>query len=1201
MFRIVIFLFFVFSTVPLSAQFWQEDFGTSATCGIQPADNYMSTNGTWTVESTGANGPTAHNWFIGPREAGMNPGECGSSCLTNSNLENNTLYISEETWNASSGAVFQNSASSETHRRVVSPSIDFSSATDSMGVRLNYIYGGHSSGLCVLEYFDGTVWNDLWTVEETIGACGGAGEWTTVTIPLPTSLNGNANIRFGFRWENTGPLEMPAPELSFALDKFDCSCLSVLEEDIDFANYLDPNQSPNPVIEWDYSECYTTYEEIYYFNDWAIDLFGLSEGTVDLGCTAPVWGTCNPAGISLSAELPGCSQELTVNLLPQEDWVFGPEIWASSSFELSDFEACEGECLDFTFELGWQFDSIIPEYTIEVPGGALHNLEIDTQGEVVVTGQVCFDSPGTYVMSGSFEYCDGTVEGATSEDIVVLPASISPEITTSGDTDICAEDCIEFSIDDIPGGNIEWTFEGGTPSSAVGAQSGLICFDTPGSYSVNVSVDGSGGCGTAEVAGGVTVTDCGEAPVAAFTSDVTTVCMGECVEFTDESTGTNNDTWSWEFDGATTTTSDEQNPTVCYDTPGVYDVTLTVGNLAGTDELVSSNYIEVIDCSDPPVASFSVSTTDLCVGDCISFTDESTGTGNSWLWAFEGAVTATSTDQHPEDICYDTPGTYSVTLTVTNPDGTDELTETALIEVDPCLPAPQPIFSASVTTICPGECVDFTNSSITSGDETWNWSFDGAVTASSNQEEPQEICYATPGSYSVTLTVTDGGGTESLTQTNLITVEECPEPNAYFTVSDTLICREECVQINNLSTGIITGYTWGFPEGAVGDTTALNPELCFDEPGTYSISLTAFNDDGETSEFILEQAVVVDPCLPEISIAVSEDRICVGDCISYTNISEKPSTNWQWTFPGAVNTTSQNENPAEVCYHTPGVFDVTLQADFGSLTIDSTFSQIVQVIDSCGPVANFNYTPILCYGQCYSFENTSTGGDTFFWTFEGSATPTSEEENPEDICYLNSTGVFNVTLTVTNEFGSSTSITQQVSVVPPTSIDAGPDQTITQGMTAFLSATGGNGTGDFIWQPFEMVNCFSCAGTYTVPLQETTTFVVTYEQSSGCVVSDDLTIFVEESYNFGVPNSFSPNGDGVNDLLYVRGSNITQINFMVYNRYGQEVFATTNQKEGWDGTHNGRDLNAGVFGYVLEVEQIDGSRKLVKGDINLTR
>jgi len=449
--------------------------------------------------------------------------------------------------------------------------------------------------------------------------------------------------------------------------------------------------------------------------------------------------------------------------------------------------------------------------------------------------------------------------------------------------------------------------------------------------------------------------------------------------------------------------------------------------------------------------------------------------------------------------------------------------------------------------------------------------------------------------------VTDDGGTDAITQNNIITVDECPEPNALFSVSASVICPGECVQLNNLSTGIITGYTWTFPEGITGDSTATNPELCFTDPGTYSITLTAYNDEGETSLYALEQAVIVDPCLPEISVEVSADRICVGDCVSFTNMSEEPSSNWQWTFTGAVNQTSQQENPAEVCYHTPGVFDVILQADFGFVTVDSTFSQMIHVIDSCGPVAGFNYTPIICLGQCYDFVNTSTGGSDFFWIFEGAENAISEQEHPNEICYLNETGLFNVTLTVTNEFGSSTSITQQITVVNPPAVNAGPDQTIIQGTSTIVSAIAGNGTGNYTWQPFEDVVCFSCPSTPTYPLQETTTFVVYYEQSGGCQISDTLTVFIEESFSFGVPGSFSPNGDGTNDMLYVRGSNITYIDFMIYNRYGQPVFHTNNQKVGWDGTYNGRELNAGVFGYSLEVHQTDGTRKILKGDVNLVR
>src|SRR5690606_36558421 len=148
------------------------------------------------------------------------------------------------------------------------------------------------------------------------------------------------------------------------------------------------------------------------------------------------------------------------------------------------------------------------------------------------------------------------------------------------------------------------------------------------------------------------------------------------------------------------------------------------------------------------------------------------------------------------------------------------------------------------------------------------------------------------------------------------------------------------------------------------------------------------------------------------------------------------------------------------------------------------------------------------------------------------------------------------------------------------------------------------GTGEFVWQPFEDVNCFDCPSTSTVPIQETTNFVVYYEQSGGCQGSDTVTVFINEDvFSVGVPSSFSPNGDGVNDILYVRGNNISKLNFIVYNRYGQPVYETnsTRMVDGWDGTVNGRALNAGVFGYYLEAHFSDGTRSVTKGDITFVR
>jgi len=346
---------------------------------------------------------------------------------------------------------------------------------------------------------------------------------------------------------------------------------------------------------------------------------------------------------------------------------------------------------------------------------------------------------------------------------------------------------------------------------------------------------------------------------------------------------------------------------------------------------------------------------------------------------------------------------------------------------------------------------------------------------------------------------------------------------------------------------------------------------------------------------------------PKLDFEVSADSACAGDCFTFTNLTDDTlvtnanEVTWTWSFPGGSPASSNLENPGQICYQTPGVYDVILEVQLDTLSFSHTITNAVTIVEGCGPVANFQYTPIVCLGQCYDFVNTSSNATDFFWTFEGAANPISEEFSPTEICYLDQTGTFNVTLTVANQNGSSTSITQQITVVNPPAVNAGPDQTIIQGQTTSISAAAGNGTGNYIWQPFEDVSCFSCPTTTTYPLNETTTFVVYYEQSGGCLSSDTVTVFVEESFGFGVPGSFSPNGDGINDVLYVRGNNITKMNFVIYNRYGEEVFSTNNQKVGWDGTKNGRELNVGVFGYFLEVYQTDGSRNVLTGDVTMVR
>jgi PKD repeat protein len=178
---------------------------------------------------------------------------------------------------------------------------------------------------------------------------------------------------------------------------------------------------------------------------------------------------------------------------------------------------------------------------------------------------------------------------------------------------------------------------------------------------------------TADVSGG------GQPPVANFSASATTIIVGQSVTFTDLSTN-GPTSWAWTFDGGTPSTSTSQNPTVTYNSIGVFTVSLTATNAFGSDTETKANYITV-NAPPAPVADFSASATTIDEGQSVTFTDLSTNNPTSWLWTFIGGTPSSSTVKNPT-ITYNIAGTYTVELTATNLGGSDTETKVNYITVN---------------------------------------------------------------------------------------------------------------------------------------------------------------------------------------------------------------------------------------------------------------------------------------------------------------------------------------------------------------------------------------------------------------------------------------------------------------------------------------------------------------------------------------
>ncbi|MFN2418010.1 MAG: PKD domain-containing protein [Candidatus Limnocylindria bacterium] len=231
----------------------------------------------------------------------------------------------------------------------------------------------------------------------------------------------------------------------------------------------------------------------------------------------------------------------------------------------------------------------------------------------------------------------------------------------------------------------------------------------------------------------------------------------------------------------------------------------------------------------------------------VTFSDLSTGSPTSWLWDFGDGET--STDQHPSHT-YTAAGTYTVSLTATNADDTDTKVEADHVTVA-APPSAPPVadFEASPLSGTAPLQVAFTDLS-TGSPTSWLWDFgDG----STSDEQGPTHTYTTAGTYTISLTATNGGGTDTKTEADYVTVAP-PAPSADFAGSPLTGNAPLPVTFTDLSTGSPTSWSWDFGDGT--SSTSQSPTHTYATAGRYTVSLTATNAGGNTTRTRTDYVVV---------------------------------------------------------------------------------------------------------------------------------------------------------------------------------------------------------------------------------------------------------------------------------------------------------------------------------------------------------
>lgn len=485
----------------------------------------------------------------------------------------------------------------------------------------------------------------------------------------------------------------------------------------------------------------------------------------------------------------------------------------------------------------------------------------------------------------------------------------------------------------------------------------------------------------------------GLAPVADFEAHYAYTIVPTRVVFVDRSTGTAPLSYKWDFgDGSTST---DAAPVHMYTNRGLYTVKLTVTNRYGESTETKVNYIAI---GVGPIAYFSAEPTTGNVPFNVRFTDRSIGNPTKWTWSF-GDGTGSNL-QNPVHT-YWTGGRFTVILTASNEYGSSDASKTEYIIA---IPALKSRFMADPMTGRAPLTVKFTDRS--TGEPTaWKWDFgDGA---SSKDKNPVHT-FTSGGAYDVVLEVSRGD--ESDRSTQVINVGGVPV--ADFAADKTAVNVEQIIQFTDKTKNNPTSWRWDFGDGS--EANVKNPMKSYAVKGIYTVSLLATNANGRDSE-VKKQYINVGlaPVANFVTSVPVYQNIPSRSTVRFIDKSDNRPTSWVWDFGDGQTSTEQNPKHT---YTTDGIYTVSLTAknSFGQDTKVQT--DLIRV--GVGPRVDFKADKTVTGVDRFIRFTDLSGNDPTTWVWDFGDGTVGTGKNP-DHAYKR-TGVYDVTLTASNQYTSAT-------------------------------------------------------------------------------------------------------------------------------------------------------------------------------------
>lgn len=674
-------------------------------------------------------------------------------------------------------------------------------------------------------------------------------------------------------------------------------------------------------------------------------------------------------------------------------------------------------------------------------------------------------------------------------------------------------------------------------------------------------------------------------PQADFSAINNSGCKGITATFLDssKSDGVNKIVnWKWDFGDSTSKTYTTGPFDHRYDSVGDYDIKLVVTDTKGCkDSLTKRELVKI-----STLKAIWVTRGETCPNSDIGFGNQTLGDlPFTTLWKFGDGQTSTERDVSHK---YADTGLYTVSLYVEDLLGCID----SSIKVNSVKVAlPNASFTANnFATYCTPFEARFQNTSTFYESSNWDLS-----QATSNQQNPS-LFYTSPGVYPIKLTVTSPGGCTDTISQNLTVYNE---NDAKITYDPTVGCRPLKVNLEAF-TQLNARFIWDFGDGNVVDTTINTITHIYDNPGTFTPKIVLKESEGCIIPLQGQQEIQVNGA--KAIFGINRRLFCDSGYIaildSTLTTSRDPITKYTWDFgDGSI---SNNKVPVHN-YTSPGNYTVALFVETQIGCKDTLISKPpVKVVAS--PLITIAGDTVICINQKMNHLGIFLRQDTSVvrWNWQLANNKSSNLQNPLPQTYT--AGKYTINSIAVNSSGCADTAQQNIVVNPLPVITMASTLTKVVGFPLTIPVNYSSNVTSYQWFPANSLNCSDCP----IPITTTkfnTKYVISVIDSNGCVNASEVQVIVLcKGVDLFVPNSFSPNGDGSNDVFYPRGKGIERIRALrIFNRWGEVVFEKrefpiNDPSAGWDGFYKGQK-QPGV--YIYQAEVICENGEIIRFDGNI--